>query len=129
MGISARDRSISSSVPSPCFAARGDRRLDLGVGWLCEALDSGDVDDDLRRGARSILDALPWSFSEPHALSEYPDEAIAAEQLLKLLTDRASTLDDLITAYELGVFLEPTGFGDARVKRVRKLSRAIVAAA
>ena len=39
--------------------------LNLGVGWLCEALDSGDVDDDLRRGARSILDGLTWSFYEP----------------------------------------------------------------
>ena len=83
--------------------------LDLGVGWLCEALDSGDVDDDLRRGARSILDALTWSFSEPEALSDHPDAGIAVERFLELLTDRASTLDALITAYELGVFLESTG--------------------
>ena len=101
--------------------------LDLAVGWLCEALDSGDVDDDLRHGARSILDDLTWSFSEPEALPDHPDEGIAVEQFHELLTDRASTLDDLITAYELGVFLESTGFDDARVKRVRKLSRAIVA--
>lgn len=101
--------------------------LTLGVGWLCEALDSGDVDDDLRRGARSILDGLTWSFYEPEGLLDHSDAAIAAEQFLELLTDRASTLDALIAAYELGVFLEPTGFDDARVKRVRKLSRAIVA--
>ena len=62
--------------------------LNLGVGWLCEALDSGDVDDDLRRGARSILDALTWSFSEPEALPDHPGTGIAVERFLELLTDR-----------------------------------------
>ena len=103
-------------------SAANGHALDLAVGWLCEALDSGDVDDDLRRGARSILDCLPWSFAEPDALSDHPDAGIAVERFLELLTDRASTLDELITAYELGVFLEPAG-----VERVRELSRAIVA--
>jgi len=98
--------------------------LDLAVAWLCEALDFGDVDDDLRRGARSILDGLTWSFYEPEALLDHSDAAIAAEQFLELLTDRASTLDALIAAYELGVFLEAA---HPRVKRVPKLSRAIVA--
>ncbi|HST19439.1 MAG TPA: hypothetical protein VLK36_17495 [Gaiellaceae bacterium] len=97
--------------------------LDLGVGWLCEALDSGDVDDDLRRATRSILDGLTWSFYEPEALLDHSDAAIAAEEFLELLTDRASTLDALIVAYELGVFLESA---HPRVKRARKLSRAIV---
>jgi len=107
--------------------------LDLAVGWLCEALDSGDVDDDLRSGARSILDGLTWSFSEPDAPLDDRDAAIAVERFLELLTDRASTLVELITAYELGFFLEPADddsvdpIDDARVKRVRELSRAIVA--
>ena len=59
-----------------------DHALDLAVGWLCEALDSGDVDDDLRRGARSILDDLTWSFSEPKSLVDHPDAGIAAERFL-----------------------------------------------
>ena len=54
--------------------------LDLAVRCrLHEALDSDDVDDLLLRGARSILDGLTWSFTEPEALFDYPDAGIAVE--------------------------------------------------
>jgi hypothetical protein len=118
--------------------------LDLAVRCrLHEALISDDVDDLLLRGARSILDGLTWSFTEPESLFDYPDAGVAVERFLELLADRASTLDELITAYELGFFLEPeddapdpeereralasVGFDDARIERVQELSRTIVA--
>ena len=130
--------------------------LDLAVSCrLHEALASDDVDDLLLHGARSILDGLTWSFSEPESLFDYPDAGAAVERFLELLADRASTLDELITAYELGFFLEQeedhpvdpygervgeppdpeerqralasVGFDDARIERVRELSRGIIA--
>jgi hypothetical protein len=129
--------------------------LALAVGCrLHEALDSDDVDDLLLRGARSILDGLTWSFTERESLFDYPDAGIAVERFLELLTDRASTLDDLISAYELGAFLEfeddrrfdlfeekvgdspdpeereralaSVGFDHARIERVQELIRAIM---
>ena len=99
--------------------------LDLAVGWLCEWVELGDVDDDLRRQARRILDGLTWSFSESQALSDHPDASTAAEQFLELLTDRASTLEELITAYELGFVLDSAD--DVQGERIRHLSRSIVA--
>jgi hypothetical protein len=130
--------------------------LDLAVRCrLHEALNSDDVDDYLLRGARSILDGLTWSFTEPESLFDYPDAGVAVERFLELLAHRASTLHDLITASELGRFLESeddrpvelvgeriaeapdqedreralacVGFDDARIERVQELSRTIVA--
>ena len=118
--------------------------LAVGCG-LREALEADDVDDDLLRGAQSILDDLTWSHSGPETLDDYPDAGPAVERFLELLAPRASTLDDLITAYELGRYLDPVvdpeepadpdgherelaaaGFDEERRERVRDLSRAIV---
>jgi hypothetical protein len=114
----------------------------LAVGCrLHDALAADEVDDDLLRGAQSILNDLTWSHTGPETLDDYPDAGPAVERFLEVLGPRASTPSDLITAYELGTYLDPptedtqaengnrlveAGFDDARADRVRELSRAIV---
>jgi hypothetical protein len=108
---------------------------------LHEALESDDVDDLLLRGAQSILDDLTWWSTGPESLFDYAHAGNAVERYLELLQDRASTLGDLISAYELGDFLEPdddahdleeretalasVGFDKVRIARVQELIRAI----
>jgi hypothetical protein len=106
--------------------------LDLAVGCrLHEALE-GEVDDELLRGARGILDALTWAPMGPEDLSDYPEAGITVTRFLELLQSRADTLDDFITAYELRRFVQPDGNGEAdgfdpeSVSRVEELADAII---
>jgi len=106
--------------------------LDLAVGCrLHEALE-GEVDDELLRGARGILDALTWAPMGPEDLSDYPEAGITVTRFLELLQSRAETLDDFITAYELRSFVQPDGNGEAdgfdpeSVSRVEELADAII---
>lgn len=80
---------------------------------LHEALDAEDVDDDLIHGAQSIIDDLTWSVSGPETLLDYPDAGRAVERFLELLAPRATTLNHLLTAYEIGRHLEPLTTEDA----------------
>ena len=119
--LHTEDERVCSFLLRRCVS--DSHAINLALAWLCEWLDIGLVDDDMRRRARSILDGLTWSFSEPDAPPASPD-AGTVECFLELIAEREVTLDGLVAAYELGVALGPAH--DVRAKRARKLSRAIV---
>lgn len=68
---------------------------------LHELLARPDVDDELLARSRDVIDVLVWSWDSPSVLTDYEHAGEAVESLLGHLVDRARSLDEFISAFEL----------------------------
>lgn len=109
---------------------------------LHELLARPDIDDELLARAREIIDSLVWSWDSPSVLTDYEHAGEAVESLVRHMSERAQSLDDFITVFELKAFLTDekfrydaetgedtlaqSGFDEERLERVVGLCAAFI---
>ena len=109
---------------------------------LHELLARPDIDDELLARAREVIDSLVWSWDSPSVLTDYEHAGEAVESLVRHMSERAQSLDDFITVFELKAFLTnekfrydaetgedtlaQSGFDEERLERVVGLCAAFI---